>query len=105
MPSAEGLLGVEGMDADTLLHALERAGVFDQAPDALPHDITPALLYQHGLTGTPDCTARRQALLSALGLPPHLSVHALCEVLGTMTAAADFPMFLRQLPEAAASVE
>lgn len=93
-PSAEGLLGVEGMDADTLIAALERAGVFSQAPDALPHDITPALLYAHGLTGTPDCTARRRALLESLGLPTHLSVSGLCEVLGTMTSAADFAAFL-----------
>ena len=93
-PSAEGLLGVEGMDAETLLAALERAGVFDEAPDALPHDITPALLYAHGLTGTPDCTARRRALLEALGLPAHLSVSGLCEVLGTMTAAAELDRFL-----------
>lgn len=94
-PSAEGLLGVEGMDGDTLLSALERAGVFNEEPDALPHDITPALLYAHGLTGTPDCTARRRALLAALGLPPHLSVSALCEVLGTMTQAAELDAFLR----------
>ena len=95
-PSAEGLLGVEGMDAETLLAALERAGVFSQAPDTLPHDITPALLFAHGLTGTPDCTVRRRALLEALGLPVHLSVSGLCEVLGTMTSAADFPAFLSQ---------
>ncbi len=96
-PSAEGLLGVEGMDGETLLAALERAGVFSQEPDALPHDITPALLYAHGLTGAKDCTQRRRALLHALGLPPHLSVSALCEVLGTVTQASEFEAFLRDL--------
>ena len=100
VPSAEGLLGVEGMDAGTLLSAFSRAGVFAQEPDALPHDITPALLYAHGLTGTPDCTERRRALLSALGLPPHLSVHALCEVLGTMTSADGFADFLAETENA-----
>ena len=95
-PSAEGLLGVEGMDGETLLAAFERAGIFSQEPDRLPHDITPALLYAHGLTGAPDCTARRRALLEALGLPTHLSVAGLCDVLGTMTAAADFPAFLAE---------
>lgn len=92
--SAEGLLGVEGIDGETLLQSLERAGVLSQQPDALPHDITPALLYRLGLTGTPDCTARRRALLTALSLPTHLSVNGLCEVLGTMTSAAELPVFL-----------
>ena len=95
-PSAEGLLGVEGMDRETLLAAFDRAGVLSQQPDALPHDITPALLYQYGLTGAPDCNARRKRLLETLHLPTHLSVHALCEVLGTMTSAADFAAFLAE---------
>ena len=93
-PSAEGLLGVEGMEPETLIAAFERAGIFAQEPDRLPHDITPALLYQYDLNGTPDAAAHRKMLLDALDLPNHLSVHALCEVLGTMTSAAEFPDFL-----------
>lgn len=97
LPSAEGLLGVEGMDNKTLIAAFERAGVFDEQPDKLPHDITPALLYEYGLNGTPDAAAHRKMLLDALNLPNHLSVTALCEVLGTMTAAADFDAFLDRI--------
>ena len=99
IPSAEGLLGVEGIDNETLLFALERAGVFDEEPADRPDDITPAVLYQYGLTGAPDCNARRQALLRAMQLPPHLSVKGLCEVLCTMTCAAELDVFLdRYLP-------
>ena len=99
-PSAEGLLGVEGMDDAVLMQALERAGVFAEAPPERPNDITPALLYACGLAGTPDCAAKRQALLSALSLPPHLSIKGLCEVLGTMTCAAELDAFLQaHLPE------
>ncbi len=97
VPSAEGLLGVEGMDTQTLLDAFARAGVLSEQPDALPHDITPALLYRLGLNGTPDAAAHGRALLNALNLPQHLSVSALCEVLGTMTPAAELPAFLAQL--------
>lgn len=95
VPSAEGTLGVEGMDRETLLDALTRAGVFDteNAPK-LPCDITPAVLYEHGLTGTPNANARRQSLLTALRLPMHLSVSGLCEVLCTMTSAEKLPDFL-----------
>lgn len=104
-PSAEGLLGVEGISNETLLFALERAGVLDETPPERPDDITPGLLYELGLTGTPDCTARRQALLRAMQLPPHLSVKGLCEVLCTMTCADELPVFLgTYLPEYAEEV-
>ena len=86
LPSAEGLLGVEGMDSETLMFALERAGVFEAQPRKRG-DITTAMLYACGLTGAPDCTALRAELLSAMHLPPHLSVKGLCEVLSTMTDA------------------
>lgn len=100
IPSAEGLLGVEGMDRATLLEAFERAGVFREAPRSAPADITPAVLYRFGLTGAADASARRAALLKALRLPPHISVKALCEVLCTMTSEAELEAFLRQhLPE------
>ena len=96
---------MEGVSNETLLFALERAGVFDETPPERPDDITPALLYEYGLTGTPDCTARRQALLKAMQLPPHLSVKGLCEVLCTMTCAAELSAFLAQyLPEFAEEV-
>ncbi len=98
--SAEGLLGVEGIDDAVLMQALERAGVFDETPPERPDDITPALLYRFGLSGTPDASEKRRALLRALDLPEHLSARGLCEVLCTMTCAAEFGDFLRQyLPE------
>ena len=101
LPSAEGLLGVEGIDGKTLLDAFARAGVLDAKP-RLRSNITPQLLYQLGLTGTPDCTARRRRLLTAMGLPARLSVKGLCEVLSTVTTEAELPALLRQyLPEEA----
>ncbi|MCQ2408508.1 MAG: DUF4093 domain-containing protein [Oscillospiraceae bacterium] len=101
-PSAEGLLGVEGVDSETLIAALDRAGVF--AAEPRPHsEIKPLHLYECGLTGTPDCTARRKALLEAMGLPPRLSVKGLCEVLATVTNPAELPDYIgRYLPEEAA---
>lgn len=101
LPSAEGLLGVEGINRETLLAAFRRAGVFDAAPRKCGN-ITPALLYAHGLTGTPDCTERRRTLLTAMGLPARLSVKGLCEVLSTVTDEAELPAYLRRyLPEEA----
>ena len=96
-PSAEGLLGVEGMDNQTLLTALERAGIFDEAPPERPNDITPAVLYEAGLNGTPEAAQRRGRLLQKMNLPPHLSMKGLCEVLCTETCADDLPAFLAEM--------
>lgn len=91
----EGLLGVEGMDNQILLDALERAGLFNENLAATrENDITPSLLYEYGLMGSDHSADCRRALLESLRLPPHLSVNGLCEVLGTMTTAVDFPAFL-----------
>lgn len=105
-PSAEGTLGVEGMDTDTLTAAFERAGVFDLRPqhsEGTP--VTPTLLYECGLMGTPDCTERRRALLTALHLPPRLSVSGLCEVLSTMTSGDALPALLEETLSSAAAVQ
>ena len=86
-----------------LIAALERAGVFAAEPRPRS-EITPLHLYECGLTGTPDCTARRRALLEAMGLPPRLSVKGLCEVLATVTDPAELPEYIgRYLPEEAAT--
>lgn len=96
-PGAEGLLGVEGMDNQTLLDALERAGLFnDNLVPTHENDITPAILYEYGLMGGEHSAKCRRTLLAALRLPPHLSVSGLCEVLGTMTTAAELPDFLEK---------
>ena len=95
-PSAEGTLGVEGMDREILTEAFRRAGVLElQEKPFEGSPVTPALLYDHGLMGTPDCTLRRRALLEAMHLPPRLSVSGLCEVLSTMTCAEQLAEFLQ----------
>lgn len=100
-PSAEGTLGVEGMDREILTEAFRRAGVLElQEKPFEGSPVTPALLYDHGLMGTPDCTLRRRALLEAMQLPPRLSVSGLCEVLSTMTCAEQLAEFLQSyLPD------
>lgn len=76
--SKEGLLGVEGMDRDCLLEALRRAGVTvltgDDRERREPQAyLTPARLYEDGLSGKPYSSRLRQELLRELGLPGRLS--------------------------------
>lgn len=89
-PGKEGKLGVEGMDPDTLLRALDHAGVtWESGEEAVKEKpFTKAVLYDLGLTGTPGAGERRRRLQRALDLPENLSANALMEVLG-LTATVD----------------
>lgn len=82
-PSKEGLLGVEGVPAETILRALRTAGARERAGRA-GRAITYADLYEWGLSGTAGSAGARRAWLQSVGLPPRLSKKALCEVLNSL---------------------
>ncbi len=88
-PSAEGKLGVEGIDAEVLREAFRKAGVLtEQMPDGEP--ITKADLYFAGLSGGTDSAQARRALQQKLGLPSMLSATALLEILNSMMTREAF---------------
>jgi ribonuclease M5 len=84
----EGKLGVEGMDRETLLEALRRAGATfrggAEEAGAKGPKLTKTHLYQAGLSGRPDSKLRRAALLKALDLPAHLTANGLLDVLNVL---------------------
>lgn len=86
-PGKEGKLGVEGMEPETLRQALLRAGATleegGEAGKAKP--FTKAVLFELGLSGTPEAKTRRQTLQRAMDLPENLSANALLEVLNALT--------------------
>ena len=82
-PSAEGKLGVEGLDGEILIKALERAGVTPGACRVTP-EITHTHLYRLGLSGHDGSRLLRARLLESLGLPSGLSSSAMLDVLNTM---------------------
>lgn len=83
-PSAEGKLGVEGMDTATLRGALRRAGVLEDHSAPKSDPITRQNLYEDGLMGGPGSAERRRALYRALGLPQRLSTSAALEAMNHM---------------------
>ncbi len=88
-PSAEGKLGVEGIDAEILREAFIKAGIVTgQSPAGAP--ITKTDLYFAGLSGQPDSAEARRALQKHLGLPSMLSATALLEVLNSMMTREEF---------------
>ncbi|MCM1529569.1 MAG: DUF4093 domain-containing protein [Alistipes sp.] len=87
-PSAEGKLGVEGIDTDVLLEAFRRAGVTSAERKTAP-DITKTVMFELGLSGGHDSSVLRKRLQKRLGLPELLSSGALLEVLNTMMTARE----------------
>lgn len=97
-PSAEGKLGVEGIDKEILLEAFEKAGI-SSSGSVSPSDITKQTLYELGLSGGPDSSSLRKALQKSLGLPSLMSATALVEVLRTMTDSAGLAEKVKKLKE------
>lgn len=88
-PSAEGLLGVEGIDSETLLLAFERAGIGCEKVEK-KSDLTVADLFQAKLTGAPNSAERRRELLKRLSLPPRLSNRSMLLMLNTLLTREEF---------------
>lgn len=99
-PSKEGLLGVEGMDAATVVAALERCGATFEQEDSHARTslcLTKADWMALGLSGTADSAARRTRLAEALGVPAYLSANRLLELVNTTVTAAEWADLLTQL--------
>jgi len=81
-PSKEGKLGVEGMTSDVILQSLERAGATLEGETEKPsYSITKQDLVELGLSGRPDASGRRKALLTHLSFPEHMSTNAMLQSL------------------------
>ena len=94
-PSKEGVLGVEGIDDETLRGILARfaaghgidtaTGDGDGTPTRRVGGITKADFYELGLTGKPDAAAARDALSEKLGLPGGMTAPALLAAVNLLT--------------------
>lgn len=80
-PGRAGLLGVEGMDPETLIDALRRAGATFQEGAAAHQGLTKQDLMALGLSGGPHSAEKRRVLAKRLGLPENLSSNALLQAL------------------------
>ena len=76
-------LGVEGMDRETILTALRRAGATFEGEEhpVSRGELTKTDLYELGLSGGPDSAHKRRNLLRRLSLPENLSAKAMFQVL------------------------
>ena len=88
-PSAEGKLGVEGVSEKVIYEAFERAGVLGE-PKKEGEKITRADLYEDGLFGGKDSSAKRSALLKKLDLPENLSTSGLLDILNSSMTLEEY---------------
>ena len=99
-PSKEGILGVEGMDAATVVAALERAGATfedEDAPAPASLGLTKADWMALGLSGGADSAARRQRLARALGVPAYLSANRLLELVNATVTAPEWAQLVEEI--------
>lgn len=87
-PSKEGLLGVEGIDEETLSALLKEAEAKQIESNANP--ITKADLYDLGLSGKEGSSTLRQALIKELSLPSRLTTNSLLEILNSAYTRDEF---------------
>ena len=84
-PGKEGKLGVEGMRPEIILDALRRCGATIEGESTRPvNGITKQELMDLGLSGGPDSSAKRLALLKKLSLPEHMSANAMLQALNLL---------------------
>ena len=91
-PSAEGYLGVEGMEKELLCALL--APYLSDAP-AARGDLRRIELYELGYEGAPGSREKRKALCRRAGLPQNLSSGAMLDALNLLYTRAEIDALLR----------
>lgn len=97
-PGKEGLLGVEGMDEETLKSALLAAGVTVDDTPQKGGFMTKARLFSDGLTGREDAAARRAAFSAHFDLPQKLSTARLIQFINAALSEEEYEAVLEELP-------
>ena len=97
-PGKEGKLGVEGMSREIIIEALHRAGATIEGEEAAEiRRITKQDLMELGLSGGPDASARRLALLKELNLPEHMSPNAMLQALNLLYSLEELQQVLQRM--------
>lgn len=84
--SKEGLLGVEGMDEQIIVRAIQNSGatILNYDKKVKSGDITKSDLYELGLSGRENSAVLREKLLKHLQLPSYLTTNAMLTALNCL---------------------
>lgn len=89
--SAEGFLGVEGLNEKIITDALLKAGVIGvKIEKRSEKTVTKALFYELGLSGTANSKKQREIFLSFLNLPKDMSSNAMLDYFGRIMSEEEF---------------
>ncbi|MCQ2386031.1 MAG: DUF4093 domain-containing protein [Clostridia bacterium] len=98
-PGKAGLLGVEGMDADTLYRLFLPFDTGKAARRTAPEErLTKADFYADGLSGGKDSAGKRGALASLYGLPSDMTANALLEAVNLLSNPREYREKINSLP-------
>ena len=89
-PSAEGTLGVEGMERTLLWNLLSPFEDADRTLRLTKNPLCKADLYADGLSGRPDSSQRRDELAKRLELPAGMSANALLAALKILLSYEEY---------------
>ena len=99
-PSKEGLLGVEGMDAELLrdlLKPFDDGGRAELIAKKGGSPVTKQQFYLLGLSGSADASARRALIAESYGLPEDMTANALVDALNVISCAEELEERARAL--------
>lgn len=85
---AEGILGVEGIDGETLAEILEQAGAVTEAVELMP--VTKAEFFADGFSGKSDSKHKREQLAKLMKVPPRISANALLELINKVYGKQEY---------------
>ena len=92
-PSKEGVLGVEGIDADKLREML--LPYSDEGTEKEPGEITKADFYALGLSGRDDSKSLREKVLKKLNFPLNMSANAMLQAVQILFTKEEFEKVVR----------
>ena len=96
--SKEGLLGVEGMDTETLIRLLRpytQEGGRQETPRGEP--VTKTDFYEAGLSGGTESVLRRRRFAEAVDLPLQMSSNALLEAVNLLYTREQYQEIVRKI--------
>ncbi|MBO4229915.1 MAG: DUF4093 domain-containing protein [Clostridia bacterium] len=95
--SKEGLLGVEGIDDETLMDLFRPFAVGRSNRQTVPSSVSKTDFFEDGLSGKPDSSLLRRLLAEQLRLPVNLSSNALLEAINLLYSKEEYREALRRI--------
>ncbi len=95
--SAEGFLGVEGVEAELLKNLLLPFSADNESKNSSREEITKADFFSLGLTGGENCSEKRDLLAVKLGLPKKMTPNALLSALNILMGREELFSLVEEL--------